>query len=295
MSHELRTPLNAILGYTQILNREKSLSNRQQEYLEIINRSGEQLLSLINDVLEVSRIEAGQVTLNEENFDLKRLLQSIREVFRIKALGKGLELIVEEDSTLPQYVYGDQSKLRQIIFNLVSNAIKFTHAGHVIIRIMKQINHQNPSQNQLHFRIEVEDTGIGIAAEDQHTIFDPFKQGHKHDQTFQGTGLGLSISRQFARLMNGDLTVTSVLGQGSTFIYQVELQEVKNLSGPMQPSYRQVIGLEPNQPKFKLLVVEDVQENQKLMLDILENVGLSCDRLMMGWRLLIFGRNGILI
>ncbi len=273
MSHELRTPLNAILGFTQIMSKDHSLSNKQKEYLDIINRSGEHLLSLINDVLEVSRIEAGKMSLNETSFDICHLIKSIREMFILKASNKGLELTIEQKDHLPYSVYGDQGKLRQIIFNLVGNAIKFTQKGYIIIRISRE--EISSLKDKIMLKIEVEDTGIGIAKEEQEAIFDPFKQAHPNDQSFQGTGLGLSISRQFARLMNGDLKVKSELNQGSIFTCEIPLAKIEQITDYSHPHSKQVIALEKDQQTYRILVVEDVQENQLLMIDILQSIGFE--------------------
>jgi two-component system, chemotaxis family, sensor kinase Cph1 len=273
MSHELRTPLNAILGFTQIMSKDHSLSLKQKEYLDIINRSGEHLLTLINDVLEVSRIEAGQITLNETSFDINCLIDSIKEIFILKASNKGLELIIEQTEDLPRYIHGDQGKLRQIIFNLVGNAIKFTQKGHIILRISSQ--NIPACDDHITLKLEVEDTGIGIAKEEQKAIFDPFKQAHGNNQSIQGTGLGLSISRQFARLMNGDIKVKSELDQGSTFTCEIQLCRINQLKEHTQNHSKRIISLEKDQEKYRILVVEDVQENQQLMIDILQSVGFS--------------------
>jgi two-component system, chemotaxis family, sensor kinase Cph1 len=273
MSHELRTPLNAILGFTQIMSKDHSLSLKQKEYLDIINRSGEHLLTLINDVLEVSRIEAGQISLNETSFDITCLIDSIKEIFILKASNKGLELIIEQAKDLPRYIYGDQGKLRQIIFNLVGNAIKFTQKGYILMRISSK---NIPAlDDHIILKLEVEDTGIGIAKEEQESIFDPFKQAHANDQSFQGTGLGLSISRQFARLMNGDIKVKSELDHGSTFTCQIQLCRINQLESHSKNHSKRIIALEGDQNKYRILVVEDVQENQQLMIDILQSVGFS--------------------
>lgn len=291
MSHELRTPLNAILGFTQIMNRSPHTSAEFQDHLGIINRSGEHLLTLINDVLEMSKIEAGQLTLNETCFNITRLIHSIEEMFALKAIGKRLLLKIEMDPTVPTYVCGDESKIRQILINLLGNAIKFTSEGSVMLRVLAcpccvtspaggplhpvdapgvARGHQNP----IALRFEVEDNGCGIAEAELTSIFEAFMQTG-HGRYVQGTGLGLSISRQFARLMGGDITVCSIPNQGSTFTCQVMV----NLpQGPevVEPEVnRQVIGLEPNQPSIRILVAEDVPENRQLMAALLTSVGFE--------------------
>jgi two-component system, chemotaxis family, sensor kinase Cph1 len=278
MSHELRTPLNAILGFTQILTRNGSLSEEDQEHLDIISRSGEHLLALINDVLEMSKIEAGQLTLNDGYFDLHRLVYSIQEMFALKAADKGINLITEFGADVSQYVYGDEGKLRQILINLIGNAIKFTIFGHVSIRVSYPINSTSLAleTDKIIVEFEVEDTGTGIAAEDQELIFEAFLQAKSGRQFMQGTGLGLAISRQFARLMGGDVTVHSILGQGTTFTcrLQLSLADKVDAISPIQ-NIKRVIGLEPGQPQYRILIVEDILENRQLLVKLLEYVGFD--------------------
>lgn len=289
MSHELRTPLTAILGFTHLISRDHSLTETHKQHLNIISQSGEHLLSLINDVLEMSKIESGQVTLTENCFDLYRLLYSIRDMFAIKALNKGVELILAIAPELPQYVYGDEGKLRQILLNLVSNAVKFTPKGYITLQVWAKprlINTQDqtnfpsgqstptsPSQ-PWNFGFEVEDTGIGIAPDDLDLIFEAFKQTDQ-GRYLQGSGLGLSISRQFALLMGGDVTVQSIQGQGSIFICQVQLcvAEATTVFSPEETKL--VIGLQPGQPNYRILVVEDVLETRQLLVNLIESVGLE--------------------
>lgn len=273
MSHELRTPLNAILGFTQMMNRDSSLSSQQQEYLGIINRSGEHLLSLINDVLEMSRIEAGQLTLNQTCFNLHELIKSVKELLTLKALSKGLELTVHQDEELPKYIEGDESKLRQIIVNLVGNAIKFTHVGHIDL-YLSVLSHQ-PYTKEMMLQLEVKDTGIGINQDELETIFEAFKQTENNFQSKEGTGLGLSISRQFARLMGGDITVQSQLGQGSTFTCTIKMIMPTKIEGVLKKQSKRVIELASSQPEYRILVVEDVRDNQLLMVKMLESVGFQ--------------------
>ncbi|MEA5623370.1 ATP-binding protein [Nostoc sp. UHCC 0251] len=285
MSHELRTPLNAILGFTQLMNRSDKIPSEFQEDLDIISRSGEHLLTLINDVLEMSKIEAGQLQLTENSFDLHQLIHSIRDMVALKALEKGIDLKTEQHTSVPRYVYGDESKLRQILLNLLSNAIKFTTTGNVSLRLetltgrVSSINSldstdTNDSKPIITLHIEVEDTGCGIAQSDMETVFAAFMQTERGRHT-QGTGLGLSISRQFARLMGGDITVRSTLNQGSTFICEV-LLSLGNSADIIAPeTTRTVIGLEPGQPTYRILVVEDFQENRQLLIRLLESVGFE--------------------
>ncbi|NET73228.1 MAG: response regulator, partial [Sphaerospermopsis sp. SIO1G2] len=278
MSHELRTPLNAILGFAEILTRNSSLSTEEKEHLDIITRSGEHLLSLINDVLEMSKIEAGKLALNETYFDLHRLIFSLQEMFTIKASDKGLTLITEFSPDMDQYVFGDEGKLRQILINLIGNAIKFTVVGHIFIKVSYPQNtiFSKSAAGKIMVEFNVEDTGTGILEEDQELIFEAFLQAKSATQFMQGTGLGLSISRQFARLMGGDITVDSIVNQGTTFTCQVQLQIVDKLDvcTPVKNT-KKVLSLAPGQPKYRILIVEDIVENRLLLERLLKSVGFD--------------------
>lgn len=301
MSHELRTPLNAILGFSQILSRDESLAVEQREHLSIINRSGEHLLALINDVLSMSKIEAGRTTLKENSFDLYNLLDSIQEMLLLRANAKGLSLKFERQLDIPQYVQTDESKLRQVLINLLGNALKFTQQGSVILRVRMgsrkwglgsrekeqegkvefsqdslnsiSISTQLPNSHSLIF--EVEDTGQGIAANEISTLFDPFVQTRTGRQSMEGTGLGLPISRKFVQLMGGDITVSSTPGEGSIFTFDIKIKQVKQTAIETKLTRQRVIGLEPNQPTYRILVVEDSAVNSLLLIKILEPLGFA--------------------
>lgn len=268
MSHELRTPLNTILGFTQLMTRNSAVNPSGLEQLEIISRSGEHLLTLINDVLSMSKIEAGRITLNENSFDLYRLLDSLTEMLQPKAEFKGLQLIFERSSEVPQYVQTDESKLRQVLINLLGNAIKFTQEGSVALRVRQKQweQEENPSYSLvptsyfLHF--EVEDTGPGIARTEFESLFKPFVQTETGRISQQGTGLGLPISQQFVRLMGGDVTVSSTLGQGTIFTFDIQASPAEVAEIQTRQLNRRVIGLELDQPKYRILVVEDKWENR---------------------------------
>ncbi|MEH1885014.1 MAG: response regulator [Nostoc sp.] len=281
MSHELRTPLNAILGFTQLMNRSDAIPSEFQEHLGIISRSGEHLLTLINDVLEMSKIEAGQLQLTENCFDLHQLIHSIIDMVALKALEKRIDLIAEQHPSVPRYVYGDESKLRQILLNLLTNAIKFTTTGSVTLRLQAFVNSLNSKQRSssdskaiITLHLEVEDTGCGIAQSDIENVFEAFMQTEEGRHA-KGTGLGLSISRQFARLMGGDITVQSTLSQESTFICEVLLSLVNSVDIIASQTPRAVIGLEAGQPNYRILVVEDFRENRQLLVRLLESVGFE--------------------
>ncbi len=268
MSHELRTPLNAILGFTQIMIRENTLPSQHLKNLEIINRSGEHLLALINDVLEMSKIEAGKVTLNEHRFDLHWVVESIKEMLQLKASAKGLKLVFEGVSDVPRYVVADEGKLRQVLINLLENAIKFTQNGNVTLRVRLEPNPQS-------LIFEIRDTGYGIATDELQTIFDPFVQASTGRQSMEGTGLGLPISQQFVRLMGGDILVTSIPGEGSIFRFDIRVSLPKKTDVLESSKPKRVISLQPNQPQYRILVVEDVEENRLLLVRLLESVAFE--------------------
>lgn len=287
MSHELRTPLNAIIGFSHILIHDLSLTPKHRDYLGIINRSGEHLLGLINDILSISRIEAGQAILHEVCFDLYRLLDSIYEMLQLKAKDKGLTFDFQCLPDVPRYIQTDEGKLRQILINLLSNAIKFTEKGRVRLQVStaiigsqlpseKQKNDRAPNFNPIHaITFEVEDTGIGIAAEEIEMLFDPFVQTVTGSKAMQGTGLGLAISREFVRLLGGDIRVVSQLECGSTFSFEIHAIASSSTSVSPPVPYKQVIGLVPNQKSYRILIVEDVLENRQLLVQLLEPLGFE--------------------
>lgn len=277
MSHEFRTPLNAILGFTQLMSRDPGLTREQRENLETISRSGEHLLTLINDVLEMSKIDAGRTTVYEESFDLHGTLDGLEDMFRLRAEDKGLQLIFDLAPDLPQYVRTDESKLRQVLINLLSNAVKFTEKGGVTLRAgcapsappstgEEDGEGQDASPRLL---FEVEDTGPGIPPDDLEGIFDPFVQSGKGQEAQEGTGLGLSISQQFVRLMGGDLSARSEVERGSLFKFDVQIGLAEESDVRTDQPRRRVTGIEPGQPTYRLLVVEDREESRKLLVNLL--------------------------
>lgn len=273
MSHELRTPLSTILGFAQLMTRDRSISSAQLENLEVISRSGEHLLTLINDVLSMSKIEAGRITLNENSFDLYGLLASLAEMFQMKAESKGLQPIFERSPEVPQYIRTDESKLRQVLINLLSNAIKFTQVGRVILRVSVFGSRTDNEQITLHF--EVKDTGPGIAPAELEELFKPFVQTQAGQKSHQGTGLGLSISQQFVHLMGGEIAVSSILGQGTIFSFDIQATPVEMLEVETIQLHRRAIALAPEQPLYRILVVEDKQENRQLLVKFLTSLGFS--------------------
>jgi signal transduction histidine kinase/CheY-like chemotaxis protein len=281
MSHELRTPLNAILGFTQLMVRDASIRPSQMENLQIINRSGEHLLTLINDVLEMSKIEAGHTVLNENIFDLHHLLDSLEDMLKFKAQSKGLQLSCERHSGVPRHVKTDEGKLRQVLINLLGNAIKFTQVGGVTLRVTRQ---QDTSSRQaidsspsslIHLCFEVQDTGPGIAPEEMSSLFEPFAQAEAGRLSKQGTGLGLPISRQFVHLMGGEISVDSWVGQGTVFSFSISVHPVDTIATPTPHPHRTVIGLVPHQPRYRLLIVEDQWENRQLLVKLLKPLGFE--------------------
>ena len=223
MSHELRSPLNAIIGFSQLMLRAKDLSADAYENVGIIYRSGDYLLTLINNILDLSKIEAGRATLNPRNCDLYRLLDDIEDMLHLKAESVGLELIFVKQEFLPRYIYVDEVKLRQVLINLLSNAIKFTDAGEIIL----EVNYEQGSDEQVRLNFRICDTGFGIAPDELLHIFEAFGQAKAGRDMQEGTGLGLAISRQFILLMGGHISVQSELGQGTTFWFDIQAQIVQ--------------------------------------------------------------------
>jgi two-component system sensor histidine kinase/response regulator len=286
MSHELRTPLNAILGFTQVMSRDSSLSTKHQQHLGIINRAGEHLLDLINDVLEMSKIEAGRIELNENCFNLIHLLDSLENMFRLRAESKNIELTFEIAPNIPQFVKTDEGKLRSCLINLLGNAIKFTESGKVTLRVtrsqkseVRSLNGElasdsclvTPDSFLLHF--EVEDTGSGIAAEEINLLFEPFGQTETGRKSQTGTGLGLPITRKFVQLMRGDITLSSVVGKGSTFIFDIQVTLADATDVQISQPQRKVTGLAPNQPEYRMLVVDDRLESRLVMVTLFTSIG----------------------
>ena len=330
MSHELRTPLNAILGFVQLMQGDSQTPQNLRDKLEIINRNSEHLLSLINDVLSISKIEANQINLQENTFNLYQLLEQLKQTFLFRANAKGISLNFEYTPEVPQYIQTDEVKLRQILSNFLDNAIKFTAKGDVTFRVMKKeegrrgkeegrrkkeeggieslseivglsgvsrelddrdttavfstnesemlntpsINNL-PQSSSFFLQFEIEDTGAGISPDELDLLFEPFVQTESGRTSGQGTGLGLVICRRFVQLMGGDITVESKPSKGTIFRFHILI----HLGNPErlfhnQPAKR-IIGLAPNQPTYRILVVEDVAESRTLLVDLLTSMGLE--------------------
>jgi signal transduction histidine kinase/DNA-binding NarL/FixJ family response regulator len=275
MSHELRTPLNAILGFAQLMARDARIPESQRRNLDTINRSGQHLLSLINDVLEISRIEAGRLQAQKEPFDLDTLLSPLVDSMALRARDKGIDLRMELAPDLPRHVTGDAGKLRQILLNLLSNAVKYTERGSVVLsaRCLARTGGEGAAaRGTATLRFAVADTGVGISAEDIRQIYQPFFQAEYGIRRGEGTGLGLTISQEYTRLLGGELGVESTPGVGSTFTLTVPV-ELAAEPAPVAPSPGRVVGLAPGQPVPRILVAEDNPDSRRLLVEILENGG----------------------
>jgi two-component system, sensor histidine kinase len=271
MSHEIRTPLNAVLGFSQIALRDPTLSPENRHNLQIVNRSGEQLLTLINDVIDVAKIEASRISMDNAVFDLPALLARLVEQFAPKATARQLQLIHESDNDIMRYITGDEEKIRHILSDLIDNAIKFTREGGVSFRSRTCFR-----DGQYWLEVEIEDSGPGIAPEDMDRIFGAFEQAEDGRINNGGTGLGLTISREYARLMRGDLTVTSERGHGSCFHLAIPVIQATEAPGHQSPEFpRRIIRLKPGHPPCRILVVDDRDTNREILIKMLSPLG--CD------------------
>jgi len=267
MSHELRTPLNAVLGFVQLMERRAGRDAVDREHLAIINRSGEHLLGLINEVLSLSKIEAGLARRTDAPFNLARLMRGLAELFQARARAKGLTLLAEIEPSAEVTVSGDEGKLRQIVLNLLGNAIKFTDEGTVTLRAWWADGHAV---------IEVEDSGPGIAREEMHELFSAFGQTESGRRANEGTGLGLAISRGLARIHGGDVVIRSKPGQGTTVRVDVELPAAaSDAVRERQRRFGRVTGVPAGTPAPRLLVVDDSPENRQLLVELLRSGGCT--------------------
>ena len=271
MSHEIRTPMNAILGFSQLMLRDQDLTPRQCQYLGTINRSGEHLLALINDILEMSKIEAGRTTLNPSTFDLPVLLKDLEMMFRVRTDEKKLSFSVEMIGDVPQYIVTDINKLRQVFINVLGNAVKFTEQGGIGLRVRAD----REGATGPFLRVEIEDTGPGISPDDQDKLFRHFEQTKTGQQAGTGTGLGLAISREFVRLMGGDITVSSQVGKGSVFVIHLPLKEGEAQAVQAKDKPRHVLRLQPGQATCRVLIADDIEDNRQLLAQLLAPVGFE--------------------
>ncbi len=270
MSHELRTPLNAILGYTQIFKRDTSLMEKKGEQIETIHRSGEHLLTMINDILNMSKIEAGKEELMQTHFHFPYFLKALVEISQIKAQLKGISFIYEKPFYLPICLQGDEKRLHQILLNLLDNAIKFTEQGQVTLNVACQTT----ESDSVKIRFQVTDSGIGISPERLDEIFLPFHQVGEQRCQIQGTGLGLAISRKLVRLMGGELSVKSTVGQGSTFCFELDLTKTNfETCEPIKMEKQEIIGFRGD--KRQILIVDDDKESRDILKAMLLPLGFE--------------------
>lgn len=270
MSHELRTPLNAILGYCQVMQKQGTLSSQQDEYIGAIYNSGRHLLRLIEDLLDLSTIDSGNLEIYNENFDLLTLLEETVDVIAVIAANKSLTVGLHVDPDVPHRVLGDERRLKQILINLLENAVKYTPFGEIHLQVSRTVT----PNNELCFKIK--DTGIGIAKEKQEEIFKPFMQMRKGKASTDGTGLGLSIVKQLVELMRGAIELESTPGKGSTFTITLplptEVRPDSQVTTADSSVYKNIIGYE-GQP-IKILIIDDNRSNLTLMEEILEPFGM---------------------
>ncbi|WP_165360667.1 PAS domain S-box protein [Candidatus Chloroploca sp. Khr17] len=295
MSHELRTPLNAILGFTKLLQQAPNLSPDQQHDLAIVHRSGEHLLALINDVLDLSKIEAGRMQIHQSEVHLSHMLEELHDMFALRARQKGLDFAFEYSADLPKMVRLDEIKLRQILINLLSNAIKFTQHGSVTLQIHSspfkpgapqetiRTLHKSTEETCCVLTFAIEDTGPGLSPEELISIFAPFVQAKAGHKAQEGSGLGLAISRHYAQLMGGDLTVTSTVGQGAIFTCSITAEQCSALAIPQQSANQRVIGLHPGQPDYRILIVDNQNTNRRLLVRMLAPLGFQVSEAESGY------------
>ena len=273
MSHEIRTPMNSILGFSQLLLGDAGLTDREREQVAAIHRSGEHLLSLINDVLEMSKIEAGRATLNLSDVDLRALLDDVETMLRLRMERKGLSFTVERSEEVPRFVAADEPKVRQILINLIGNAAKFTAGGSVTVRV----GAAPAGEGSVRLGIDVADTGPGIPSEELPRLFQQFEQTRTGVEAGSGTGLGLAISRGFARLMGGDITVESEPGRGSVFRVELLLALSSGADVERRTSAPRVAGLPPGHPRPRILVADDLPDNRTILAEMLGRVGCEVE------------------
>ncbi len=279
MSHEIRTPMNAILGYSQLIQRDHNLSEEHEKSLESVKRSGEHLMALINDILEMSKIEAGRVTLDSRAFDFYRFMHDLEEMFQLRTGAKNLKLEVNISDDTPQYIISDEGKVRQVLINLLENAIKFTQEGGITVKAnvvqVGQKKAKGKNNNNVKMIIKVEDSGQGISKNDLGRIFKNFEQVLENKNSGRGTGLGLAISRNYAHILDGDISVTSSLGKGSIFLFEFGAETSDASSVVPETPKLNIIGIEANQKQFRVLIVDDDESNRDILIKMLTDIGFT--------------------
>jgi len=272
MSHELRTPLNGILGYAQILQRSKNMNDKERNGIAVIKQCGSHLLNLINDILDLSKIEARKLDLLLTEFHFPSFLQGVAEIIRIRAQQKAIDFYYTPDENLPIGIRGDEKRLQQVLINLLGNAVKFTDVGSVTLSVTARKLKQESSRYCLHF--EVKDTGVGMTPEQQKKIFLPFEQVGDRQKQLEGTGLGLAISQRIVKLMGSQLKVNSEAGKGSTFWFDLEVAEAKEWAATSTNlNEENIIGYQGK--KRRVLVVDDRWENRSVIMNFLEMLGFE--------------------
>ncbi len=264
MSHELRTPLNGILGYTQLLRQDPTVTDRVQRGINTIHVSGEHLLTLLNDILDLSKIEAGRMELNEYDFNLHTFLENMTNIFQMRSEQKGITFDINVLSDIPTWVHGDEKRLRQVLNNLLGNAVKFTTTGGITLRV---------GRDKGRIRFQVEDTGVGMPADQLEKIFEPFHQLGSQQKRASSTGLGLAISQRLAQMMGSQLAVESEPNQGSKFWLTVDLPEIERVVSAEAITYKRIVGYEG--VTRRVLIVDDKEENQSVLLDNLLLLGFE--------------------
>ena len=266
MSHELRTPLNAILGFANILKKSMNANIQEKENLNIIKKSGEHLLNIINEILELSKIEAGKIEINPKNFDFFELIKEIEDIFAFRCEAKNLKFEINLSNDLPNFIKTDEQRLRQILINLLGNALKFTNEGQISLYIYNL-------NNKLFF--EVKDTGIGIDITNQEKIFKPFEQVKLNNYTQQGTGLGLAITKELISLLGGTIYVKSQINKGSEFYFSINYEKVNMAELTLKSQTKEIIGIKKFQDEKTILVVDDIKENRDLIVQLLAFYGFK--------------------
>lgn len=298
ISHELRTPLNAILGFSQILVKETNLTLKQAAYVETMLKSGNHLLDMINEVLDISRIEAGRMPVNYDNFSLRQMFKDIESIFKLDVQQKGLELHTHYELGLPDYCFTDAGKLRQILINLIGNALKFTDSGYIRLHVSSESIQIHPKlqwsdlidaadrshstgSRRLALKFVIEDTGRGIPQDKLEQIFEPFQQANTEKNYNEGTGLGLAISSRLLKLLGGSVEVKSEIDKGSIFECLIPILVVDTPSLVITDTSKRIVGIE-NLKNPKVLLVDDIEYNHTLLQDILEPIGFICAKVYNG-------------